>query len=80
MVATPVGAIPAPVVTALPGTHEVRLSWTEPPLNGHAGPPSYFVQYRKVGDQNWTAGPGNLSGRTALIPELVNGTAMSSAS
>lgn len=74
VIATPVGDIGLPVVTATPGSHEVHLSWTEPALNGHAGPPSYFVQFRKKGDPTWLTGPGPITGRITTIPELVNGT------
>ncbi|MDQ1249812.1 MAG: Fibronectin type protein [Actinomycetota bacterium] len=71
--ATPVGEIDPPVVTATPGSHEVRLFWTEPPLRGHPGPLSYYVVFRKVGEQVWTNGPAALSARTTVITELING-------
>lgn len=73
VVATPSAHLGSPVVTAVAGSHHVQLSWTEPPANGHATPLAYFVSYRKKGDPNWVNGPGNISGRTADIPNLVNG-------
>ena len=72
--ATPLAPLGLPVVTANGGDTQVSLSWTEPNLNGHAGPPSYFVSYRKKGDAAWVAGPGWLSARTTTIPGLTNRT------
>ena len=72
--ATPLGPLGLPVVTATGGDGLMVLSWTEPNLAGHAGPPSYFVSYRKKGEAVWIAGPGWLSARTTTIPGLTNGT------
>ena len=72
--ATPLAPLGLPVVTATGGDGMVSLSWTEPNLYGHAGPPSYFVSYRKKGDAAWIAGPGWLSARTTMIPGLTNRT------
>lgn len=71
--ATPVGDLASPVLTATPGSHEVRLFWTEPDLLGHPGPLSYDVVFRKKGEATWTTGPSALSARTTVITELING-------
>lgn len=71
---TPISDVEVPQVSAVGGDTQVVVSWTEPALNGHPGPLSYFVQYRKVGELAWVNGPGNLSGRTTVIPGLTNGT------
>ena len=72
--ATPFAPIATPAASGTPGDSVVQLFWTEPTLGGHAGPPSYFVMYRPAGTMQWITGPGRLSARTAMIPELTNGT------
>jgi hypothetical protein len=72
--ATPLGPISAPVVTAARGDTSAHLSWTEPDLGGHPGPPAYQVRYRPAGTTTWITGPGPLAGRTTTIPGLTNGT------
>ena len=71
---TPFGPIDPPVVTAVPGSGEVQLFWTEPSAGGHPGPLSYVVVYRPVGSVSWLLGPAFLSARTTVIPGLTNGT------
>ena len=72
--ATPLGPVAAPTVTATPGDTTAHLSWTVPDLGGHAGPPTYQVQFRPTGTTTWTTGPGPLSASTTTIPGLTNGT------
>ena len=72
--ATPLGAVGTPEPGSVGGAGEVQLFWTEPPLGGHPGPPSYFVVYRVAGTTEWIAGPGYLSGRITTIPGLDPGT------
>ena len=72
--ATPLGPVGDPVVSASGGDGLAQLSWTEPPLGGHPGPPTYTVVYRPTGTTTWIAGPGNLSARTTVLSGLTNGT------
>lgn len=72
--ATPFGDVAPPTPTATPGDTLAHVSWTQPDLGGHPGPPTYFVVYRPTGTPGWIAGPGPLTARTTMIPELVNGT------
>jgi len=72
--ATPLGEAGIPDHAAIGGAGAVQLFWTEPPLGGHPGPPSYFVVYRVAGTSEWFAGPRYLSGRTTIIPGLDPGT------
>jgi len=73
VLATPLGAIGPPTVSASGGDTSAQVSWTEPTLGGHPGPPSYYVMYRPAGTTTWIQGPGPLSARTTTIPELLNG-------
>ncbi len=72
--ATPLGPIAAPTVDATPGDTTAALSWPEPDLGGHPGPPTYQVQFRPTGTTTWTTGPGPLAGTSATLTGLTNGT------
>ena len=60
---TPFGPIDPPVVTAVPGSGEVQLFWTEPSAGGHPGPLTYVVAYGTTGGRSvsWLLGPAFLS-------------------
>ena len=72
--ATPVAPIATPTASGTPGDGVVQVFWTEPTLGGHPGPPSYYVTYRPAGAMEWITGPGPLTARTTMLPELTNGT------
>jgi len=74
VVATPLGAVGPPTVTATAGDTSAQIFWTEPTLGGHPGLPSYYVMYRPTGTTTWIQGPGPLAGRVTTIPGLTNGT------
>ena len=72
--ATPFASVATPAASSTAGDGAARVFWTEPTLGGHPGPPSYHVMYRPAGTTEWITGPGPLTARTAMIPELTNGT------
>ena len=72
--ATPLGEVGTPQPSAQGGPELIRLFWTDPPSGGHPGPLSYYVMFRPVGTTQWFNGPGPISGRTTMIPELTPGT------
>ncbi len=72
--ATPLGPVGSPGPAAQGGDREITLYWTDPPTGGHPGPLTYTVLYRPTGTTTWFAGPGSLSGRVTVLPELEPGT------
>lgn len=72
--AMPLGPVGAPQPTAQGGPAQIELFWTDPPTGGHPGPLSYYVMFRPVGTSEWSNGPGPITGRVTIIPELLPGT------
>jgi hypothetical protein len=72
--ATPLGEVGVPEPTAQGGDHQITLFWTDPSAGGHPGPLQYWVMFRPVGAAEWIAGPGSLSGRVTVIPDLSSDT------
>jgi hypothetical protein len=72
--ATPLGLVGTPQPGAQGGPAQIELFWTDPPTGGHPGPLSYYVLLRPVGTTTWINGPGPLSGRVTIIPELLPNT------
>lgn len=72
--ATPLGEVGVPEPAAQGGDHRISLFWTDPPTGGHPGPLQYWVMFRPVGTTQWIPGPGSLSGRVTVLPDLTPGT------
>jgi hypothetical protein len=72
--ATPLGEVGVPEPTAQGGDHQITLYWTDPSAGGHPGPLQYWVMFRPVGAAEWIPGPGSLSGRVTVIPDLSSDT------
>lgn len=72
--ATPLGEVGVPAPGAQGGDRKISLFWTDPPTGGHPGPLQYWVMFRPLGSTDWIPGPGSLSGRITVLPDLSPGT------
>jgi predicted phage tail protein len=58
------------------GNRRATITWTEPVDDGGSPLVGYLVEYRRIGDTEWTAvSEAELDGTSATITGLINGTA-----
>ena len=71
----PPGTPDAPVVTATEGTTtSLDVSWVEPDLAGGPEIIGYNLQYRALGETEWTDGPQRVGRLTKSVPNLMENT------